>query len=179
MIADGVRGKVCLQCMHGHYDVALRLKERVIVNGSGVDGLYGSYKQEKIDGSMKRLSKADFDARRKKYLDKENDDAMVDQSRCYRDLANAKVLYPYRAKAVVNFLMACTWEQINRPRLKSITVNDYPEFGQHKGLWRPRGSQQIVAGTRELHDVLLKIPLRSYPESCKNIQAVYRDLGGM
>jgi asparagine synthetase B (glutamine-hydrolysing) len=156
VIKDGIKGRVCIQCMHGHNYVAPHVKQPFIFNGSGIDAIYGVYKSITI---LARHDKTIFDQLRKVHLDNPNDDAMVYQSELYLKYG-AKVLYPYRQPNIISFLMSKSWEEINRPRLKWITTKYYPEFNQlPKGYWRPRGSQQIIAGTRALHERLLTGPL--------------------
>jgi asparagine synthetase B (glutamine-hydrolysing) len=77
IIGDGIVGKVCIQCMHGHYYVAPQVKEAVILNGSGIDGIYGSYKSMAIYG---RNDRDKFDEMRQEHLEAPNDDAMMYQS---------------------------------------------------------------------------------------------------
>jgi asparagine synthetase B (glutamine-hydrolysing) len=156
MLASKYEGKVCVQCMHGHEYVAPMVKERKILNGSGIDGLYGAYRQFAFNGSRK--DKATFDAERQKHLDNPNDDAMEYQRQCYA-AQGVKVLYPYRQPNIIQAVMAMSWKEINKPRLKYAIVKDYPEFKMFDRYWRARGSQQIVAGTRELHDKILATPL--------------------
>jgi len=172
MLRDGVRGKVAIQCLHGHYYVAPAVREAVIVNGSGVDGLYGVYRDMAI--AAKGKPKAVFDAARREHLANSNDDAMLDQKACY-GRHRVRVVYPYRQPNVIDYLMGFTWKQINRPKLKWITIQDYQqEFAQFPHYFRPRGSQQIVAGTRELHEMLLHSPANRYGR--KRVADVYRDI---
>lgn len=173
MIADGISGKVGIQCMHGHYCVAPVVKEWVIVNGSGVDGLYGAYRTFAFDGSRK--DKAVFDAARQKHLGNPNDDAMMDQERCYAR-QGVRVVYPYRQQNIIDCLMSLSWEEINKPKMKWVAVKDYwQEFQTLPAeYFRPRGSQQIVAGTRALHDKLLRTPLNQ--RGLKRVSGIYRDI---
>lgn len=170
LIASGIRGKVGIQCMHGHMKLAPAVTERIIVNGSGVDGLYGSYKQFAFDGS--HTSKAIFDAHRAKHLQDPNDDAMVYQTECY-GRHGAQVVYPYRTQPVVDWLMARSYAELMKPRYKAATVAEFPEFREYKHLYRPRGSQQIEAGTRALHERLLS---HSINRGHSRVQEVYKDM---
>jgi hypothetical protein len=173
MLREGVRGKVCIQCMHGHYYVAPLVEEPVIVNGSGVDALYGAYRTFAFDGSRK--DKAAFDRARQAHLDAPNDDAMLDQAKCYAARgAHPEVVYPYRAQPVVDYLMGLSWVEINKPRLKWVTVRDYPEYDWFPRYYRARGSQQIVAGTRALHDKLLRSPVNT--RGRKRVDEIYKDM---
>ena len=170
IIKDGIVGKVCIQCVHGHYYVAPQVKERVIFNGSGVDGLYGAYRTYAFDGSRK--DKVIFDRSRAAHFSNPNDDAMVYQSGLFQKFG-VQVMYPYRDARFVEWLMSKSWVEINRPRLKWIVVREFPEIVQAKGYYRPRGSQQIMAGTRALHDKLLasKINLGH-----RRVDEVYKDI---
>jgi len=170
MITDGVKGKVCIQCMHGHYYVAPAVKERIIVNGSGIDGLYGAYRTFAFNGSRK--DKALFDQARQKHLDNPNDDAMAYQRGCYAR-HGTEVIFPYRQQNIIDLLMSLSWEEINRPRLKWVALQHY--WGEiPKGHFRPRGSQQIVAGTRELHNKLLRSPMNQLGR--KRVDEIYKDM---
>jgi asparagine synthetase B (glutamine-hydrolysing) len=172
LMAWGVTGKVRLQCMHGHMWLAPMVQEPVIFNGSGVDGLYGSYKQFAFDGSHK--DKAKFDARRQKHLNNPNDDAMLDQTQCYRRYG-VKVVYPYRYPSVVSYLMSKDYATLMKPRYKADTVKDFAaEYALFPHLYNPRGSQQIQAGTRGLHDTVL-LPSR-FNRGHKRVDEVYKDL---
>lgn len=170
LVQRGYRGKVGIQCMHGHMYLAKQVQERVIYNGSGVDGLYGSYKQFALDGSAR--DKVLFDRHRRKHLDNPNDDAMEYQTKEY-GLHGVKVAFPYRDSAVVRWLMERSYIDLMKPRYKWATVGEYPEFQQHKGLYRPRGSQQIVAGTRALHEKLLTSTMN---RGHARVQEVYKDV---
>jgi asparagine synthetase B (glutamine-hydrolysing) len=172
MVDDGIEGKVCLECMHGHYMVAPKVKERFILNGSGIDGVYGSYKEFFL--SEARTEKEVFDEKRKKHLENPNDDAMVYQSECYKYYGDTTVLYPYRQKNIIDYLMSKSYREIMTPKWKSITVNEFPEITNVKGLWRARGSQQVVSGTRELHIKLLCSEFNMGNRT--NISKFYNDL---
>ncbi len=153
LIKIGVRGKVCIQCCHGHLYVAEKLTENVIVNGSGIDGLIGSYtniiRRPEIS---KEDNKELFDEERQKHLDNTNDDAMLDQQAIYSN----RCVFPFRTEKMINALMSRSWRELNKPRLKYAVVSEYPEFKRlPKGYYRDRGSQQIMAGTRDFHDLLL------------------------
>lgn len=168
----GVRGKVCLQCCQGHLHISPLVVEDIIFNGSGIDALYGSYTHYLKAGAQK--SKEIFDALRSKALAKPNDDGMLDQQKVY-GLNKTEVIFPYRQSNVIKFLMAKSWDEINQPRRKSIIVDSYPIFRIIKGLWRPRGSQQIVSGTRDLHDRLLNDKAVN-KKGRKRVQELYKDI---
>lgn len=172
MLRDGIRGKVAIQCMHGHYYVAPRVKEGVIVSGSGIDGIYGVYKTFLRDNSQNDLER--FNKRRRKHLANPNDDAMQYQFVLYSKYG-IKMVFPYRQDNILNFLMTLAWREINEPVWKWITVKDYWEtFEKLPNYFRQRGSQQIVAGTRELHNKLLELPINKYHR--KDVSELYKDL---
>lgn len=173
IVASGVVKKVHVQCIHGHHYVAPLVDEPLMVNGSGIDGLYGAYRTFVFDGSKK--DKRIFDKARQKHLNNENDDAMLDQISCYGN-CDTQVIYPYRQSNIVDLLMKLSWVEINRPRLKWITVKHYQsEYARlGAGYFRPRGSQQIIAGTRALHDLLLRSPLNKMGR--KRVGWIYKDI---
>jgi len=154
--ALGAHSVVGFQCGHGHLVVAPTVRERVIVNGSGVDGLYGVYRGEAIGGRRNPVALA---ASRRKHLDNPDDDAMVLQQRIYGE-RGVRVCYPYRDPDVVRFIVSRSWDELNRPRLKYAAQRDYePEYVRlGRGYYRPRGSQQLVCGTKGLHQGLLRSP---------------------
>jgi len=169
----GVKGKVNIQCCQGHLNLAPHVKEHIILNGSGVDGLYGSYKSMLLKGCRK--DKREFDKLRLKHLSNPNDDAMLDQKEIYFRLnSNCQVIYPYRESNVIDYLMGCSWEEINWPRMKEITVKEFPEIQEFK-IYCPRGSQQIVAGTRSLHQELVSSRVFN-PKHFTNVISIYNDL---
>lgn len=172
MLRDGIRGKVAIQCMHGHYYVTPRVKEKVILNGSGIDGIYGVYKTFLRDDSQNNLET--FNRRRRKHLANPNDDAMQFQSELYSKYG-IRLVFPYRQDNILNFLLALSWREINEPVWKWITVRDYWEsFERLPGYFRERGSQQIVAGARELHNELLELPINRHHR--KDVTELYKDL---
>jgi asparagine synthetase B (glutamine-hydrolysing) len=172
MLRDGIRGKVGIQCMHGHYYVAPLVEQRWIVNGSGIDGIYGVYKTYYQKKALADPVK--FNAMRAAHLADPNDDAMLYQTVLYGQFG-IKVIYPYRQKNILDTLMDLTWQEMNQPVLKWITLQDYrAEFEALQGYYRPRGSQQIVAGTRELHARLLESPFNRNRR--KQINDLYADL---
>lgn len=172
LLYAGIRGKVSIQCMQGHLYVASCVEEPVIVNGSGVDALYGVYRSIILNGA--RDDKGVFDRLRRDHLRDPNDDAMMYQSALF-DAYDIEVVYPYRQQSIVDFLMGLSWREINEPRLKWVTVRDFQdEYQQVDGLYNPRGSQQIMAGTREMHDQLLRSPINR--RGRKRVSDVYRDL---
>jgi len=171
MAHHGIRGKVSFQCMHGHYRLAPLVTQHQILNGSGIDGIYGVYR-ECLLGPAKKDHRT-FNRVRQKHLDNPNDDAMLYQRLLYARY-NVEVLYPYRQPNIIQFLMSKSWEEINRPKFKAITTSCYPEFQQTPGLWRPRGSQQIIAGTRALHDRLIDSPLNT--RNRLRVDEVYKDV---
>lgn len=159
-----IKGKVAIQCCHGHLYVAQQVTERYIFNGSGVDGIYGCYRQFVLSGASK--NKTLFDNMRNKHLAKPNDDAMLDQQRIYNHYGSnhggTQVFFPYRNKSILDYLMSLSWAQINSPKWKYVAVRDYLEHFQATDHYRQRGSQQLVAGVREFHDNLLHSPLNKH-----------------
>lgn len=170
MLRDGIRGKVNIQCMHGHYYVAPLVKESQILNGSGIDGVYGVYREVLLNKKAKTQLTV-FNEIRQKHLDNPNDDAMIYQTVEY-DKHGVKILYPYRHSGFVDILMEKTWDEINRPRMKDIFVREYQE--QFNGFYRQRGSQQIIAGTRELHQKLLQTCYNT--KNYKRVDYVYKNM---
>ena len=171
ILRDGVRGKVHIQCVHGHRYVAARVREPVVLNGSGADALYGTYRSIFLNGA--RDDKAVFDRLRLKHLCDPNDDAMADQARVYR-AGGTQVRYPYRWTEVVKYLMGLTWPQINKPRFKAVAVRAFPEYFDELGCYRRRGSQQVVAGVNRMHDRLLRTPWNR--KGRRRVQELYRDV---
>lgn len=173
-LADlGITGKVNCQCMHGHIYIARACKEPVIVDGTGADTLYGSFKSVVLAGS--RDDKAIFDQHRNKGLKK-----LVPQTEFQANLYEwdgIDTLFPYFHPAFVKHLMRFSWRKINTPKLKSLIVNDYPEYNDFKKLYRQRGSQQIIAGTREHHEQLkgsfLNVKKRG------RVDEIYKDLAAL
>lgn len=171
LLARGIRGEVRIQCMNGHLKVAPEVREPYILNGSGIDALYGVYKGMTIQG---RHNRPLFDQLRQEHLGNPNDDAMVDQADLYAE-HGTKVVYPFRQPNIIRFLLGLSWEEINRPRLKNIAVKDYPEFAQYPKLWRPRGSQQLNCGTKGLHyDLLLGSQYNK--NGYKRLRPVYEEI---
>jgi len=152
MINMGFSGQVNIQCLHGHLYVAPRVKEKIIVNGSGIDALYGVYFYMYSKGGRK--DKLIFDELRKKHLADPNDDAMIDQQTIFNQYG-IKVVYPFRTPEIIDYLMGLSFEQINKPRHKWLLVKQFPEITERK-YYRRRGSQQLKAGTKQLHQSLLK-----------------------
>lgn len=170
MLRDGIRGKVNLQCMHGHYYVAPVVKESQILNGSGVDGIYGVYREYLFDKQV-RTDKNYFDSLRRKHLDNPNDDAMLYQLTEYLK-HDVKVLYPYRQSGFTDLLMNKTWNEINKPKFKNIFTKEFGEM--FNGYYRQRGSQQIMAGTRELHQKLLNTFYNT--KEYKRVDYIYKNM---
>jgi asparagine synthetase B (glutamine-hydrolysing) len=152
--------------MHGHYYVAPLVKEKQILNGSGIDGIYGVYKDIAIVG---RNNIQKFNDKRNKHLNKPNDDAMIYQKELFSKFG-IEVLYPYRKSNILNYLMQFDYKKINSPKLKQITIDEFPEIIP---FWRPRGSQQIMAGTRALYEELKNIPKFN---GVKRVEAIYKCL---
>ena len=170
IISDGVKGKVNIQCLHGHYYLAPMIKESLILNGSGIDGIYGAYKSMAITASKSGL---DFQIQRNKYLGNPNADGMVYQRELYKRY-NTKVVFPYRDYPIIKYLMSKTWKEMNRPKTKWIIVKEFMDYyNDAKGLFRPRGSQQIVCGTRDYHDLLLTTELN---KGHKRVDEIYKDI---
>lgn len=169
IIKDGIHGKVNIQCMHGHYYIAPIVDEPIILNGSGIDGIYGVYK----DMAIVKDSRLFFEKRRK-HIENKNDDAMVYQSDCYAK-HGVKVVYPYRIDNIIQYLCSKNWDEINKPKYKWITIKDYKEwFDSNDRYYRPRGSQQIMAGTRSLHDKLLSSKFNV--NNCSRIIQLYKEI---
>jgi asparagine synthetase B (glutamine-hydrolysing) len=174
MLMDGIRGKVAIQSLHGHYYLAPQVRESIIVNGSGIDPLYGVYRTFALDGSHN--NKVTFDSRRRrKHLDNPKDQKMLRYYSSLYERHNTSTVFPYNQGNIIEFLMQLSWPEINEPRWKWITVKDYwNEFEQFDGYFRSRGSQQIVAGTRKLHDELLNSPINR--QRRRGVNQLYEDL---
>lgn len=163
--------KVNVQCCHGHLYLARVIEEDCILNGSGVDGLYGTYSSMLKAGVTKSLSK--FNELRKDHLVNSNDDAMQDQVLIYAIEGGTEVLFPYRNEAITTYLLNHSWEEINTPDFKSITIDEFPEIKEN-GWYRRRGSQQIIAGIRKLHERLLGTHLNR--NNSTRVREVYKGL---
>lgn len=171
IILAGVQGKVNIQCMHGHYYLAKFVREKVILNGSGVDGLYGSYKSAAIIG---KKDHSKFQRMRLKYLQNPNSDAMRYQNVCYSNYG-IQIIFPYCDPTITKYLLSLTWKEMNQPKLKNIIYKEFEsEFKSIERIYRPRGSQQIVAGIRTHHDLLLKTNLNKYGR--KRVDEIYKDI---
>ena len=165
-----ISGKVNIQCMHGHMYVAPKIKEQYCLNGSGIDGIYGTYKEYFMGES--KTNKEVFDQLRIKHLNNPNDDAMQYQYDLYKSFG-IETLYPYRQPNVIDYLMKLSWSEINKPKFKNICVQDFPEI-INDGLYRQRGSQQIISGTREFHDKLLNTKYNT--KNYKRVGSVYKQM---
>lgn len=169
MFKDGISGKVNIQCMHGHYYVAPQVKEKIILNGSGIDGIYGVYKNMVL---VKKSYK--WNILRQEHLNKPNDDAMIYQSELFKRYG-IQVYYPYRQKNILDYLMSKSYDEINKPKNKIITIKDFQNYyDKITKIYNPRGSQQIRAGTRTLHDNLLGSKYNKW--NCKSIIQFYNYL---
>jgi len=177
----GITGKVRVQCMHGHLYVVramrrLKPRDKMILNGSGVDGLYGVYKGMAITGYKafregNRAAQKDWGRMRQKHLEDPNDDAMVDQRELYEE-HGVKVIYAYREyKPIVDYLMSLNYIEMNTPRVKEVIRQWFPELAKFHVR---RGSQQLVSGTAKLHERLLTSKLNKYGR--RRMTEIYADL---
>lgn len=171
MLSFGVKGKVNIQCMHGNFYIAQAVKEAQILNGSGIDGLYGTYRTFVFDGSQK--NKAIFDKKRVEYYNDPYADA-IEYLRNSFAHKNITALFPYHNKEIFDYLLQFSWSQINKPKNKTIIIKEYSEYFNIKRLYRPRGSQQIEAGIRELHDTLLTSDWNT--NNRKRVNELYEDI---
>lgn len=174
LVDSGIRGKVNIQCCHGQMYVARAVRESVICNGSGADTLYGSERAFVLAGA--KDSKGRFDRMRRGLLEKPNNAVSRDQRLLYAAFGHF-ICLPYQDLTVVEHFMQYSWKDLNEPEWKAHAFLHFPEMdgiGEllPKGLCR--GSQQIVAGTRALHDKLLRSPLNQ--RSSRSVIGIYNDL---
>jgi len=169
----GVRGQVALQCMHGHLYVAPYVQEPLVLNGSGVDALLGSYHHENLAFRVFE-SRSNFDKMRAAHLQDADDDCMMTQQRLYAS-KGVRTVFPYRHPGIVVYLMGLSWSDINHPRLKTVSINAFGDWAvKVPGFrWR-RGAQQLVAGTKRLHLALLSTTANR--KRRRALPAFYRDL---
>lgn len=170
LINCGVEGKVNIQCMHGNLYMQEKIKEKLAFNGSGVDGLYGTYRDMAIiakDGVL-------FMRKQLEHLRNENDDGMAYLRQFYHE-ADIKIVFPYRESNITRYLVGKTRSEMNSPRLKWIIVKEYQDYYRQLGkYYSPRGSQQLVSGVRTFHDKLINSRVNT--KNRKSVAWIYKDM---
>ena len=170
LIKCGVEGKVNTQCMHGNLYMLEKIKEKLAFNGSGVDGLYGTYRDMAIiakDGVL-------FMKKQLEHLRNENDDGMAYLRQFYHK-EGIRIAFPYREGNITRYLVGKTYGEMNRPRLKWIIVKEYQDYYKQLGkYYSPRGSQQLISGVRTFHDKLINSRVNT--KNRKSVAWIYKDM---
>ena len=170
LIHLGIKGQINIHCMHGNIYLQDKVKEKIAFNGSGVDGLYGTDK----DMAIVKKNPIAFRKKQLEHLNNPNDDGMMYLFNFYKS-AGIRVEYPYRKPNITDALLSCSHDEMNRPRNKWIVVKEYQDYyKQLKGYYNSRGSQQLQAGTKILHQKLLNSPLNT--ENRKSTIWIYKDI---
>ena len=168
LIKMGITGKVDIQCNHGQMYLAKAVKEKTLFSGSGADTLYGVFKSVIIASSKDPIL---FNSLRIKMLSKPNFQKIHEENIFRKHGITLK--YPFHEPKMEDYLLSYSWAEINKPRNKYIIVKDYPEIQKYK-TYNPRGSQQITAGTRALHNQLIGSKLNRLKR--KRVQEIYKDI---
>lgn len=169
-----IHGQMRIQCCQGAYSVAKKAKTdgiKLMFNGSGVDGIYGIYMPQQLMRWHKRWK--EWQDSRFKHCHNPNDDAMMDQKRISENYG-IDLVFPYRDSAFIAFLMDLTYEDMNIPRYKQIAVDAFRGYFDQTKSYRPRGSQQLIAGTKLLHQKLLTHPINKFRR--KSMAKLYEDI---
>jgi len=170
LIRYGIKGQVAIQCMHGNLYIRKKFTEKLGYNGSGVDGLYGTYR----DMAILRNKPTEFFKKQSKHLNNPNDDGMLYLKRLYEQYT-IRIEFPYRQYNIANDLLGRSYNEMNRPRNKWIMVKEYQDYyNKLPKYYNPRGSQQLMAGTKQLHQRLLNTPLNM--KNRKNTIWLYKDI---
>jgi asparagine synthetase B (glutamine-hydrolysing) len=166
-----IKGSVNLQCCWGQLHLRCVVGEKLILNGSGVDGLYGVYKHMLMKGIRK--DKRLFDIEREKY----HNDPYADGIRYCEEMYieyGIRVVFPYMSNAIYNYLTNLSWDEMNKPCYKYIIVKDYEEYFKQHEIYRKRGSQNLVSGIKQFHEKLLSRKINKNKRT--RLLDLYRDI---
>jgi asparagine synthetase B (glutamine-hydrolysing) len=81
---------------------------------------------------------------------------------------------PWRNPAIVDFLLACNWNDMHVPKPKALALRAFPEFWKCGVWYRRNSSLQVNSGVREWHDTLLQS--KHNPTHAKAIIVIYRHM---
>ncbi len=145
--------KARFECAWPILHLAPRIAEKFVLSGIAADGHFGLSKRAMIHC---RRPKKKFDAYREEYFTAPNPAGQKHERAIL--LAHGKNrVAPYLTAAVRDLFGALSWDEINRPRQKQVTLDAFPEgFAQVKV--RPHANLQLVAGIPAIFETLLLNP---------------------
>lgn len=161
----GCRKKTEVECIFPFYHLFPIVKEKNILTGLGAEGVYGNTKKGKLH------YKDRLDDWRAEFYGATN----VAERNQREILArhHAKVLYdPYCSKELQDLFAGATWEEINVPHEKQITINAFERFKDVKST--KANLQKGDSGIADSFEQLLtsKFNTKGY----KSVVGVYNEI---
>ena len=146
------RKKTHFECAFPFLQINSRIQERVVLSGLAADGHYGLSKRAMIHF---KHPKEKFDQFRTDYFSNPNP-AGVSQLRQLCDEQQQLLLVPYLDEQIFDYFIQFDWNEINKPKQKSLIRNCYPELADLN--LKSHLNYQLVAGVNIAFERLLDDP---------------------
>ena len=163
--------KTAVQCIHPFIYVIPQVEEQTVVSGLYADDLYGTSRKGSIIG---RKNKAEFDAFRLQTISQEDYSCVY--IRIAVEKAGKKLITPFKGGVLQEYLMSLSWDQMNKPFIKSVAVSAFSDYYKKNAWYRKNSNLQVNSGIREYHDLLLDTPLNK--RNSDSVVAIYNDILG-
>lgn len=165
--------KTNIQCVYPFLYVLPHVSESVVVSGICADDLFGSSKGASIKGSKDKVA---FDRLRSTAFESLNSSAYLPIKTLVETVYKKKLITPYRDDEIVNYLMGFSWEQLNKPKQKQLSIDAFSDYFSELNVYRRNGSLQVVSGIRDFHKKLVDSPLNT--KNRHRVDEIYRDIRG-
>ena len=163
----GIFNTIRLQILYPFPHILPKIKEKIVITGLSADTLYGTNFHTK----MKYLE--NFREIRKQSI-------MTDEVDGYNTLKkmakehDKKLIAPYRNKKVIDFFLKLSWNQLNTPIQKNMSINAFKKYFDSQKIYRESSSLVLNSGISEWHKVLIKSKLNKYKR--RTLDEIFSDI---
>lgn len=166
----GLNRKTNVQCSYPFLHVLPEIDEKYVVSGLCADDLMGTSKSMSIKYSKDKVG---FDIAREKIFKNE-------LSSAYKPIKSIVESYkkvfvtPYREQQIIDYYLTLSWQDINKPKQKQISIDAYKQYFDETNVYRRNINLQVGSKIREWHSELINTDLNKNKRN--RVDEIYKDL---
>lgn len=144
----GVYNKIRLQILYPFPYLLEHTSEKFVITGLSADTLYGTNYHSELSASNK-------------FNQVRNQAILTDEIDGYHTLkkmvnsAEKTLVAPYRDKKVVDYFLKFSWEELNKPIQKNVSVEAFNDYFEALSVYRKSNSLILNSGIIKFHDILI------------------------
>ena len=162
-----IYNKIRLQILYPFPFLFSKIKEKYVITGLSADTLYGTNYHSKLKGVK------EFNEMRKNSL-------ILDEIDGYEALKNMaikfskKLVAPYRKKQTIDYFLSHSWDQLNKPIQKNLSVKAFDNYFKLEKFYRESSSLPINSKLNKLLETLIDSKLNEHNR--ETIEEIFKDI---